>query len=342
MLTQGELQEIRELLEESQNPLFFFDNDADGLCSFLILQRALERGKGIPIKSYPTLSKQYIHKIEELNPDSIFVLDKAEISEDFIKAATEKNIPVTWIDHHKTQTSSKLIKKTNYYNTYPSSEPTTYIVQKIFNKQEDLWLAMIGCIADVYQPDFAHTFEKQYPELYNSNTTPFEALHTTEIGKFTTMLNFGLMNTITNVVKMIKFLITTKNPYDLLEENNKTKQFHTRYNILNNELNKLMKKAKESNQPNDNIIYFSYAGATSMSAIIASKLYFENSKKLIIVAYKRPEKLNLSIRGKESLNVTKKILEKIEGATGGGHTEATGAMIPTTQIEEFEKLIKEL
>ena len=94
--------------------------------------------------------------------------------------------------------------------------------------------------------------------------------------------------------------------------------------------------------PNDNIIYFSYAGATSMSAIIASKLYFENSKKLIIVAYKRPEKLNLSIRGKESLNVTKKILEKIEGATGGGHTEATGAMIPTTQIEEFEKLIKEL
>jgi single-stranded DNA-specific DHH superfamily exonuclease len=342
MLTQDQLQEIRDLLEESQNPLFFFDNDADGLCSFLILQRALGRGKGVPIKSYPTLSGQYIHRIEELNPDSIFVLDKAEMSEEFVAAAIEKNIPITWIDHHKTQTPKELIEKTNYYNTYPSSEPTTYIAQKIFNKQEDLWLAMIGCISDVYQPDFAHTFEKQYPELYNSNITPFEALNTTEVGKFATMLNFGLMNSITNVVKMIKFLTTTKTPYDLLEENNKTKEFHKRYNDLNNELNKLIQKAKKTNQPNNDIIYFSYAGATSMSAIVANRLYFQNPEKLIIVAYKRPEKLNLSIRGKKSLEFTKKILEKIEGATGGGHEEATGAMIPTTQTEEFEKLIKEL
>jgi len=342
MLTPNQLQEIRDLLEEAQNPIFFFDNDADGLCSFLILQRALGRGKGIPIKSYPTLSSQYIHRLEELNPDSIFILDKAEVSEEFITAATEKNLPITWIDHHETKTSKELIEKTNYYNTYPSSEPTTYIAQKIFNKQEDLWLAMIGCISDVYQPDFAHTFEKQHPELYNSNITPFEALHTTEVGKFASMLNFGLMNSITNVVKMIKFLISAKTPYDLLEENHKTKEFHERYNSLNAELNKLIEKAKESNQPNNDIIYFSYAGATSMSAIVASRLYFENPEKLIIVAYKRPEKLNLSIRGKRSLEFTKELLEKIEGATGGGHPEATGAMIPTSQTENFKKLIKEL
>jgi len=342
MLTKKQLQEIREQLEQSQNPLFFFDNDADGLCSFIILQKGLERGKGIPIKSYPALSTQYIHKIEELNPDTIVILDKAEVSEEFINTVKEKNLPIIWIDHHKTKTKTELIKKTSYYNTYPSSEPTTYIAQKVFNKKETLWLAMIGCISDVYKPDFAKNFQKQYPELYNSNLTAFEALHKTEIGKFSKMLNFGLMNTITNVVKLIKFLNKTKTPYDLLEENHQTQEFHQRYNQLNNELEKLIKKANETKQISPKILYFTYSGATSMSAILSSKLYFDNPNKLIIVGYKRPEKINLSIRGKNALEITKKIVSQIDSATGGGHPEATGAMIPTTELENFEKIIKSI
>lgn len=342
MLNTEQLQEIREQLEQSQNPLFFFDNDADGLCSFVILQKGLGRGKGVPIKSYPTLSNQYLRKIDELNPDTIIILDKAEVSKEFIEGAEEKNIPIIWIDHHKSNTSKELIKKTNYYNTYPSSEPVTYTAQKVFNNNEDLWLAMVGCISDVYKPDFASSFEKQYPELYNSQLTAFEALHATEIGRFSKMLNFGLMNSITNVVKLIKFLVTTKAPYDLLEEDNKTKEFHKRYSDLNLELEKLIKKAKKANQNSKEIIYFSYAGGTSMSAILSNQLYFENPNKQIIVVFKRPEKINLSIRGKKAMIITQKILDTIEGSVGGGHEEATGAMIPPTQLENFEKLIKEL
>jgi single-stranded DNA-specific DHH superfamily exonuclease len=342
MLTGKEIQEIRENLEQSQNPLFLFDNDADGLCSFIILQRALGRGKGIPIKSYPALSSQYIRKIDELSPDAIFVLDKAEISEKFILAVEEKGLPLIWLDHHPTLTTKELRDKTLYFTTYPSAEPVTYIAQKIFNRQEDLWIALIGCISDVYSPDFGHTFEKQYPELYNSQISAFEALHTTEVGKFSIMLNFGLMNTITNVVKLIKYLSKAKGPYDLLEENFYTKEFHNRYTSLMSELEKLNKKAKRTKQSNKNIIYFSYSGQTSMSAVLASKLYFENPNKIIIVAYKKTEKINLSIRGKNALEITQEILEKIDGSTGGGHKEATGAMIPPTELEKLEEIIKEI
>jgi single-stranded DNA-specific DHH superfamily exonuclease len=35
MLTEAQLDSIRGHLERAQNPIFFFDNDADGLCSFL-------------------------------------------------------------------------------------------------------------------------------------------------------------------------------------------------------------------------------------------------------------------------------------------------------------------
>ena len=201
---------------------------------------------------------------------------------------------------------------------------------------------MIGCIADVYSPDFGKKFAKQYPEMYNPEFDAFKALHATEIGKFALMCNFGLMNSTTNVIKLIRFLERAQGPYDLLEENYHTYDFHKRYKELYSELERLMNKAKDTEEVAQDVLYFKYGGPTSMSAILSSKLYFENPDKLIVVAYKRPEKINLSIRGKNALEVTNKIVEKVDGATGGGHPEATGAMIPALEEEAFEGVIKNL
>ncbi len=342
MISPTQLQEIREHLENSQNPLFFFDNDVDGLCSFLILRRAIGRGRGVAIKSFPDLKEQYLKKVEELNPDAIFILDKAELSKEFAIGAEEKGIPIIWIDHHETKTSQEIIDKTFYYTSYPSSEPVTYIAQKVFDKQEDLWLAIIGCIGDVYMPDFAQKFAEENPELFNSKVSAFDALNSTEIGKIIRMLNFGLMDSITNVVKLIKYLFNAKNAYDILEENQYTKQLHKKYNQLNEFLNKQTEKAENIFDENSPLIFFSYSGNTSMSSEIANKLCYNHPDKLVVVAFKRPEKANISIRGKNALEITKKAIENIEGATGGGHVEATGAMVPIDDFEKFKENIKKL
>jgi oligoribonuclease NrnB/cAMP/cGMP phosphodiesterase (DHH superfamily) len=362
MLTPNQLQEIKENLEASQNPLFFFDNDVDGLCAFLILRRAIGRGKGIAIKSFPDLKEQYVRKVEELNPDAIFILDKAELSKEFADAVEQKGIPMTWIDHHETKTPKEIIEKTSYFNTHKQSdpqakrptseathkrsdlgdEPVTYIAQKIFNRQEDLWLAVIGCIGDVYMPDFAEKFSEQYPELLPKNMEPFDALHSSEIGKMVRMLNFGLMDTITNVVNLIKYLFKANSPADLLEENQYTKQLHKRYSQLNEFYNKQVTKAETKFEKDSPVLFYTYAGNTSMSSEIANKLYHSHKDKLIIVAFKRPEKVNVSIRGETALETTKKLIANIEDATGGGHVEATGAMIPIDDFETFKENIKEL
>ena len=73
MLTEKQVKEIHEHLEKAQNPIFFFDNDPDGLCSFLLLQRYIERGKGVAIKSFPSLDASYCRKVEELNADYVFI-----------------------------------------------------------------------------------------------------------------------------------------------------------------------------------------------------------------------------------------------------------------------------
>ena len=342
MLTQIQLQEIRNQLETSQNPLFFFDNDVDGLCAFLILRRAINKGKGVAIKSFPDLKKQYLKKVEELNPDTIFILDKAELSKEFAEAVEQKGIPMTWIDHHETKTPKEIIKKTFYYNSLPTAEPITYIAQKIFNRQEDLWLAMIGCIGDIYMPDFAKNFTKTYPELFKTNITPFEALHATEIGKMAKMLNFGLMDSITNVVILIKYLFKATGPYDILEENQYTKQFHKRYLQLNEFYSKQIDKAEKKFDNKSPTLLFTYSGSISMSSEIANKLYYNHKNKLIIVAFKHPEKINISIRGKNALIITKEAIKNIEGATGGGHKEATGAMVPIDKFEKFKNNIEKI
>lgn len=342
MLSQIQLQEIRNQLETSQNPLFFFDNDVDGLCAFLIFRRAIGRGKGVAIKSFPDLKKQYLKKVEELNPDAIFILDKAELSEEFAEAIEQRGIPMIWIDHHKTKTPKETIKKTFYYNSLPEAEPTTYIAQKVFNRQEDLWLATIGCIGDAYMPDFARKFAEQNPELLPQKISAFDALHSAEIGKIARMLNFGLMDTITNVVTLIKYLFKANSPYDILEENQYTKQLHRRYSQLNEFCNKQIKKAEANFDKKSPVLFFSYSGDTSMSSEIANKLCFNHKDKLIIVIFKRQEKANISIRGKNALKITKQAIANVNDATGGGHEEATGAMVPIDNLKKFKANIKQL
>lgn len=154
MLTKLQVKRIRNRLEEFSNPLFLFDNDPDGLCSFLLLQRYLGRGKGVPIKSFPALSIDYFRRVGELGCDSVVILDKPNVSEEFFAAAREINIPIIWIDHHETE--SKIPEYVEYYNSVyakkSSSVPTTVLCYQISKAKDDLWIMIVGAISDRYLP----------------------------------------------------------------------------------------------------------------------------------------------------------------------------------------------
>jgi len=348
MLKKEEILEIKEILEESQNPLFFFDNDADGLCSFLLLQRAIERGKGVAIKSFPALNASYLRKIDELNPDAVFILDKPSVEEEFLLGVLEKGIPVIWIDHHNIQLNKEInpeiIKKIKYYNSFPTSEPVTYICYKISGKKDDEWIAMIGCVGDVYMPDFAKDYAEENPDFFNAKIPIFDAQFKTKIGEITRILNFGLKDTTTNVVQMLKFLTTARNINDLLEENYKTKQFHHRYNQLNRVYLGILKKAEEKSkkEKNQKLIFFTYKSEIAMSSEISNALLFMHPKKIILVGTEKQGRYLFSARGENVRDICLKAIEGIEGASGGGHEKASGVQIPESKLEEFQKKLEEL
>ncbi len=344
MLTEKQIEEIKEHLNKAQNPVFFFDNDQDGLCSFLLLQKYIGRGKGFPIKTSPALTKDYFRKVEEFNSDYIFILDKPEVSEEFVLEVEKINIPIVWIDHHSID-KEKIPKYVNYYNPLfnknKNNEPVTYLCQKITNKKENLWIGVVGCISDNLVPDFYKDFMKDYPDLCKDEKEAFSIFYGSEIGKVARIIGFGLKDKISNVVSMIKFLISCNTPYDFLEENNKNKSIHKRFQEVDKKYQKILNKAKKIST-SKKLLFFKYEGDTSMSSDVANGLKYLFPDKFIVVVYTKGYKANVSARGKDIKKFILPAIEGLEGATGGGHDNAVGAQINKEDIEEFEKRIQRL
>lgn len=343
MLTEKQVEEIREHLEKSQNPLFFFDNDNDGLTSFLLLRRFIGRGKGVSIKSYPDLHESYYRKVVELKPDYIFILDKPVVSPAFLEKARSDNIPIVWIDHH--QVKKPEYEGVYYYNPFfndKTNEPVSYISYKITNKKEDIWIAVIGCVSDALIPDFYPEFEIAFAELSRKDPkSAFDVLYNSEIGKIARILDFSLKDTTTNVVNMLKFMSSAKSPYDILEENSKTKQILKRYDEVNSKYQILINKAKQD--IGEKLIYFQYGGGISLSSHIANQLKYEYPDKVIVVAYINNDFANISLRGNTDVRkLTLLAIKDIEGASGGGHKNATGAKMTVDNLPKFKAKIEEL
>jgi single-stranded DNA-specific DHH superfamily exonuclease len=337
MLSEKQISEIREWLERAQNPVFFFDNDVDGLVSFLLLQRFIERGKGVAIRSFPDLNKSYARKINELKPDVIFILDKPLVDPEFFEDARQRGVPVVWIDHHPLQ---KVPEDINYYNPLqgekPSNEPVSYWCYKIV--RQDLWLAFSGCISDWLYPDFAEDFRKKYYDLIGDYKKADEVLFETKIGSLISILNFALKDSTSNVVKMTKALEKAKDPYEIFSDE-KYKHIISRYEHINRKFRDVFEKAQKAAEKAKKLVLFKYSGEIKFSAELANRLMYKYPGKIIAVAMISGEKVNISFRGKKVRDYIKKALEKVEGR-GGGHETAAAATVQKDDLEKFISAIE--
>jgi hypothetical protein len=196
----------------------------------------------------------------------------------------------------------------------------------------------VGCIADHYLPDFAEEFDKQYPELWSKGVrAPFDAYYGSEIGKVAMALNFGLKDSVTNVVKMQNFLILCKNPGDVFVETSANYSFRKKYIEIKKKYDSLVEKAMKCARTN--IIFFEYSGTLSISADLANELSYRGKGKYIAVAYKNGSISNISLRGKSIKKILDRVLKEIEGS-GGGHEDAVGARVKTDELKKFRSILE--
>ncbi|MEN7982317.1 MAG: DHH family phosphoesterase [Nanoarchaeota archaeon] len=341
MLTQKQIIEIKEHLEKAQNPVFFFDNDEDGLCSFILLRKYSNKGKGVPIKSFPELSFDYFKKAQELNADYIFILDKPLVSIDFLNESHKYNLPVVWIDHHPI--NSEIPKFVNYYNPLlnkeKTNEPVTALCYQISQRKEDLWISITGCISEKFIPNNYAEFKKQYPELITESEDPWELYHNSEIGKVARMLSFGLKDRISNVVQMLKYLIRSKSPYDVLDENSKNKQLHKRFNEIEKKYKKLIQEAKEKSKKYKKLLLFEYSGETAISSDLSNRLMYLFPERVIFIIRIKDNEVKISGRGPKVREIYLEIIKDFEHARGGGHEMAIGGQFQKDDLEKFKEKI---
>ena len=339
MLTPAQITLLQEALKTAKNPLFLYDADADGLCSFLLLYRIHKEGKGIRVSATSTIDQSYIQKVQEIGPDALFVLDIPMMEQQFVDAV---KIPIFWIDHHQPQE----IKNVHYFNPRIQNPdayvPTTRMAYQVSQNQADLWIAAAGCLADWHMPDFIEQFRGQYPELLPEKSDLATALYQHPVGKLVKLFFFLQKGPSSEVRKSITVLTRIKDPQEIFQDGSSPGKFlHKRFEKINAKYEEILSLAKGS-VTKSKIILFTYSSAQwSFTVNIANELSATYPKKVIIVAREKSGSMKCSIRAQFPIvTALEKALVGIEGY-GGGHPNACGAVIKVEDWERFLERFKE-
>jgi len=341
MLTDKQVMEITEHLQKAQNPIFLYDNDADGLCSYVLLRKFIGRGKGVALRTYPEIDAGYARKVQELGADYVFVLDKPFLGTAFLAELESIKVPLVWIDHHVVE-HRYAYSNLHIYNSADNgkAEPVTALCYQITQREEDMWIAMMGCIADHYWPSFASRFAKSYSNLWdvNNKKDPFFIYYSTPIGRLARSLGYGLKDSISHVVYLQNFLISCSSPNDLAKELESDSSLGVKYREVKEVVDSLVQETKTFD--GQKLIFFKYSGTTSISSDLSNELCYRNPKSVIAVVYQNGVVNNISMRGRNVKGVVEKILVQFKGASGGGHRDAVGVRIRSEDLDAFEIALK--
>ncbi len=310
MLNKKQIAQLREELATAKNPLFFYAN------------------KNVLDSIFP-------RKLEELDPDKIFILDIPVFTQELADKAKR---PIFWIDHHP----PIKLKKVNYYNPLikkPNSYiPTSRMCWQISRNPADLWIATVGCLADWHLPNFIDEFIEHYPDLIPKKTTLPKMVFKDPISKlikFFFLIQNGSSN---DVRKSINVLKKIKDPDEILKQTtSQGKYLWKRFQVVNKMYEELLKEVKVTRSK---LLLFYYTeNKWSFTANLANELMAKYPKKVILIARKKGDEYKCSFRGKDVATALQTALENINGR-GGGHPDAAGATVKEQDWDKFLEQFK--
>ncbi len=340
MVPEEKIEEIRKEVMVAENPLILFDDDMDGLCSYLTIRRIMKNVTGIPIKSGPIVDVNFVEKVKDISPDLIVILDKPIVTQEFIDKA---NTNIVWIDHHPALER----KRVNYLNPLiwdnKDNRPTTYWCYNVAKLKDSLWIATAGCVADHFIPDFFDEFVKKYPDLVNKKEIE-DLKFNSKLGELIKIFDFVLKGKSNDVKNSISKLEKIKEPYEILNKTSENGKFiFDRAEKINKQYKSLLNKALEE-KSEDGIFLFVYPGSKmSFTNSLAGELLYRFPDKIVIVGRERGDKIKLSFRGKhiKIRPILEEALKGIEGY-GGGHEYACGGQVAKKDFNKFINNIKRL
>ncbi len=338
MITDTEIKEIRKILKKSINPIYLFDDDPDGLCSFLILRNYTQEGKGIAIKG--KLDEDFAERLKYMGGDLIVIVDVPVLDQEFVD---QVSLPILYIDHHE---PLNLEGNIHYYNPRKENDEdnrsTSYWAYQITKK--DLWLAMIGVVSDWSIPDFTDKFNKKYPGLLPKDIKdPGEAIFDTELGKLIRIFGFTLKGKNDVRKSCLRILTRIESPNEILkQETPQGKYIYRHYEKMNKHYEALSKEAL-STEENGKVLIFTYPSIQhSFTGILANELKYHHPDKVVLIGRVKDDAVIMSIRSDQKIELPPIIEKSLKGLNGrgGGHRYACGGWVHNDDFSKFIKRFK--
>ena len=334
---------FKKKLDKYSRPLFLFDDDADGVCSFLMLYRYFDGGAGVIVKGNPELQASYLNMVTEHRPDCIIILDKPLVSEDFFKGT---NLPIFWLDHHELQQPSKsfyLNPKTYLPNEASSTSSVVWDILTTDNnldKAQFEWLCLLGAISDWDLRPINNLDVSLASLIGNGDKGVEDILFNSRLGLAIKIINFNLKGKKHEAMKSIKAMNNLVGIFDLLDNSSDASVYlHKKYKIINDEY-ELIKSGVSGSSENP-VLTFKYdSDVASITAELSNELIYLNPDKIVLVARPHRKRYLCSLRSKK-LDISDTVSGVAEkyGGYGGGHKNACGASIP---IDYFDLFVEEL
>ncbi len=335
-------EKLKDAVLHAKKPLLFFDDDPDGLCAYLTLKRANGEAKGIILKSRPLLDERFLPKVSEYEPDSVFVLDIANISEVFVENV---QVPIHWIDHHGNADPPTGV---HYYNPRREKKPqnicTTALCYNAVGGK--IWIAAVGMVADwMIIPAITKAFRKEYPQLLpTSIKKPEQALYESDVGKLVRIFSFVIKGETKHVHTMIHTLSNIEEPQEILEQTTPAgKAVYDRFIEINAEYEPILSRALSCYKKDDPILEFLYPDTrSSFTSDLSNELLYRHPDKVIIVGRKKDGEYRMSLRNAGRKKINEILPRCLAGLTGygGGHEHAVGCSVAVNDYPEFVSRLK--
>lgn len=341
MEIEQELIKAKDILKKSKKPIFFCDDDLDGISSAIMLKKYKNSGYIYPVVASPEVKKRHIQIVKEQKGDVVFVLDKPLISKEFLDNI---DVPVIWIDHHPVQEPSKTLYINPRLIEEKDNRPTSYWVYKMIRCE--LWLATLANIADWHITDIVKEYAKQHPEILPRCEDIKEILKETKVGEIVRIISLNMKGGIKDVKETIDFLMKIKGPDEILQQKSEeSRKIYEKYLKRKKEYEAILRKAEEA-VSEDKILLFSYKDIkTSYTSELSNDLIMKYPDKIIIVGRINNGWFKGSVRSTK-IELPTKIKRALIGRDGygGGHKNACGLVIKENEfdifLEEFKKLIR--
>lgn len=345
-LTQEEMDYVKKALDESARPLFLFDDDPDGTCSFLQLYKYKREGKGLLVRAKPIVEEKYVQKVKEYQPDLVIILDKPLVEEAFLE---QVKTPIIWIDHHKPFSQAKKYSHLKYFNPLlndsDDNRPIAYWTYRIV--KQSLWLAALGTISDWFIPDFIDEFKEKYPDLLPEKFETVEELlfnPESKIGHLSRILSFNLKGNANAALKSAIVMTRIEEPYEILNQTTARGKFiYKKYSKLAETYHALLEDAKGAFKSKKSLLVFTYEDMKiSLTSDISNELLYLYPDKLSIICRRHDGEYKCSLRsaGKHEIPlILNKAFNECSGY-GGGHKFACGACIKEEDFQKFLKIVE--